>query len=110
MNKRQNPLQKLAGVISKLQTMQEAAPEDMQSSQVKYSGKFEDYYGEPITIEVLYDDDISLGNATIRHGHRVINIKFKTGGAGVIDYRLTKGSELDLVEVVLALATDMQPL
>lgn len=105
-----NPFRDITKILARIQQFSETdnTPEVARPDVIKYSGKFHDYYGEPITIEILYDSDSDMGNATITRGNQSFGIKFKSGGGGVMNYKIVNGSEIDLVETLLALASDRQ--
>lgn len=110
MRSQPNPFKTLAASLGKLsRTLETTIHEREDQIEVtRYNGNYSDFYGDPITIEVLYNDDDDLGTATIVHNARRIVVKFKAGGGGIMQYKMVKGSELDLLEVMFALASQQE--
>ncbi len=77
---------------------------------IKYSGSYEDYYGEPIRLEVLYSEDEQdgVGNATFTYGERTTKVKFQSSGGGVLRHKIIEGNAESLLELLLALASNRQ--
>lgn len=109
--KQNNPFGQLLDTLTAI-TRQPLKPltEQKENADVRYNGSYTDYYGVPITIEILFDSDQQLGTATVSYDQLLTKIRFRSVNGHVTRYKITEGTPQNLIRTILALASEQHQL
>jgi hypothetical protein len=96
-----NPFDKILKASNK-----QFSPINENENITKYVGHYRDYLGDDVSIETLFNDKDNTGLLTTRYNNQVVKVSYEAGGGGVTGFHFIAGDAYDLINVLLALASD----